>query len=129
VRPRANEARLRRISLGEAQRTSFLPVGGFGRDYKEDMEDIMQEVPEARTNRATGEWGTLTGLCIECALRRHDFHEVIGNNTKTPGPPDITLPQALIDGRRHVLLSYVWTHQERCSECERKAPNLYLAMR
>jgi hypothetical protein len=69
---------------------------------------------------------TIMGLCMECALRRHDFHELLGKEAKDEGLRETPLPQALIDGRPHVLLSYAWTHRERCSECKRKAANLYL---
>ena len=89
----------------------------------------MRGKPQSGTNLTMAGRGALTGLCTECALRRHDFREVIGNEKKSAGLPDTPLPQALIDGRRHVLLSYAWTHQERCSECKGPAANLYLPMR
>jgi hypothetical protein len=79
-----------------------------------------------RTHSTTGQKGALIGLCMECALRLHDFHELVGSDTRNDGPGEAALPQALIDGRRHVLLSHAWTHQERCSECKREAANLYL---
>ena len=89
----------------------------------------MQGELQSRTNLTTGKRGTLTGLCMECALRRHDFHQLIGNETESASPPDVPFPHALIDGRHHVLLSYVWTHLERCSECNGSAANLYVPMR
>jgi hypothetical protein len=82
-----------------------------------------------RAYRTTGGKGTIMGLCMECALRRHDFHEMVGNGTNDEGPPATPPPQALIDGRRHMLLSHAWTHQETCSECKQTTPTLYVPMK
>ena len=78
------------------------------------------------TNQATSEKGSVIGLCMECALRQHDFHELTGSGKAIDGLTETPLPQALIDGRRHVLLPYAWTHQERCTECNRTKANLYV---
>jgi hypothetical protein len=89
---------------------------------------VQEHTPPETTVTASGT-GAVTGLCIECALRRHEYHEVLGSDPRSAGPPDTPLPQALIDGRPHVLLSYAWTHQDRCSECKGPATNLYLPVR
>jgi hypothetical protein len=70
-----------------------------------------------------------TGICIECALRRHDFREVMGALEGDEDFPAMRLPQALIDGRNHTLLSYAWTRQENCVECGQKVANLYILTR
>ena len=88
----------------------------------------MKTEPPFRANQTTSEKNTVMGLCIECALRHHDFHELIGRGTDMDGLPETLLPQVLIDGRRHVLLSYALTRQERCTECNRTTPNLYVHM-
>ena len=72
---------------------------------------------------------TATGVCIECALRRHDFRELIEASESGDALPMVRLPRAFIDGKTHVMLSSVWTHQETCAECGRKAANLYIPTR
>ena len=70
-----------------------------------------------------------TGLCMECALRHHDYKEMLRHETADDHTSEMLFPQARIDGRCHVLLSHAWTHQETYVECERKAPSLYLPMK
>jgi hypothetical protein len=70
-----------------------------------------------------------TGLCMNCALRRHDFHEVLGRSSSDVRLPETPLPQGLIDGRPYVLVSHAWTHQQTCGECGRKAAALYLPVK
>lgn len=69
------------------------------------------------------------GLCMECAMRRHAFNELTGRGEGPDHFDQMPLPEALIDGRRYVLLSHAWTHQETCSECNRTTPALYVPMR
>jgi hypothetical protein len=69
--------------------------------------------------------GTNAGMCMECAFDRHDFREMIGSPGSDSALPATPLPHAWIDGRTHVLLSSVWTHQKTCAECGLDAPNLY----
>ena len=73
--------------------------------------------------------GVLTGLCMECAMRHHDYKEVLGHKMDDDHSSEAPFPQAWIDGRRHMLLSRAWTHQETCTECNREAISLYLHMR
>src|SRR5512135_1744068 len=87
---------------------------------------LMAPDAQFEGSRMTGEKRAGRGLCIECALRRHDFHELAWRHTGREGHHETPLPHALIDGRRYVLLSYAWTHVEQCGECKRKAANLYL---
>jgi len=72
---------------------------------------------------------TVKGLCMECAMRRHTFNELTGRAGGADQFDYMALPEALIDGRRHVLLSYPWTHQENCADCNRAKPALYVPMR
>ena len=69
------------------------------------------------------------GLCVECALRRHTFNELTGRHGKNVDLDYAHLSEALIDGRRHVLLSHTWTHQEVCAECHQTKPILYVPMK
>jgi hypothetical protein len=72
---------------------------------------------------------TVRGLCIECSMRRHAFNELTGRCGRTDHFDQIHLPEALIDGRRHILLSYVWTRQETCTDCNQATPTLYVPMK
>ena len=66
------------------------------------------------------------GLCMECALRHHDYREMLPTETDDGYTPETPFPQALIDGRRYVLLSRAWTYQKTCAECDRDADGFYL---
>jgi hypothetical protein len=72
--------------------------------------------------------GAVTGLCMECAIRHHDYKELLGHKMDDHYS-EAPFPRAWIDGRRHMLLSRAWTHQETCTECNGKAPNLYVRMK
>jgi hypothetical protein len=72
---------------------------------------------------------TVKGLCTECAMRRHTFNELMGRGGRTDHFDQMPLPEALIDGRRHMLLSHAWTHQGTCSECKQTTPTLYVPMK
>ena len=78
--------------------------------------------------RHTGNY-TVKGLCVDCAMRRHTFNEVTGRNRETGHLDYAHLSEALIDGRRHILLSRTWTHQEVCAECNQTRPILYVPMK
>lgn len=65
-------------------------------------------------------------LCMECALCHHDYREMLQHET---GVSETPFPQAWIDGRRHMLLSRAWAHHETCTECNKKAPLLYVRMK
>ncbi len=80
-------------------------------------------------SRAMPGKGVVTGLCTECAMRRHDYREMLRHGTGDGHSPETPFPQAWIDGRRHMLLSHAWTHQETCTECNREAPTLYVPMK
>ena len=73
--------------------------------------------------------GVVTGLCMECAMRHHDYREMLRHETGDDHFSETPLPEAWIDGRRHMLLSHPWTQQETCAECNRKAPSLYMPMK
>jgi hypothetical protein len=73
--------------------------------------------------------GVVTGLCMECAMRHHDFREMLRHETGDDHFSETPFPRAWIDGRRHMLLSRAWTHRETCPECNREAPSLYVPMK
>jgi hypothetical protein len=68
----------------------------------------------------------LTGLCLECAVRRHDFKEVLVNGMSDDRFSDAPLPEAWIGGRRHRLLIPVGTQGAKCDECNRGVASIYL---
>ncbi len=86
----------------------------------------MREGVRLTRDQLTADKESAAGLCMECALLRHDFHELLGNGSSRKASCEAAFPQALIDGRRHTLRPYAWTRQEKCSECERNAAVLYL---
>jgi hypothetical protein len=70
-----------------------------------------------------------TGLCMECAMLHHDYREMLRHEMGNDHYSETPFPRAWIDGRRHMLLSRAWTHQEMCTECNREAPTLYVPMK
>ena len=79
--------------------------------------------------RTASSKGVVTGLCMECAMRHHDYKEMLRDETDDDHFSEVPFPQAWIDGRRHMLLSHAWTYQETCTECNREAPTLYVPMK
>ena len=73
--------------------------------------------------------GAITGLCMECAMRHHDYREMLPHETGNDHFSETPFPRAWIDGRQYMLLSHAWPHQETCTECNRKAPSLYAPMK
>ncbi len=73
--------------------------------------------------------GKSTGLCTECALRHHDYKEMLPQEMDDGYSSETPLPQAWIDGKRCALVSRPWAHQNTCSECDREAPGFYLPMK
>ena len=69
---------------------------------------------------------TLTGLCIECAIRHHDFSEILAYGMDDRQFSEAPLPAAWIGGRRHTLLAPFGAQGTWCSECNRKVPSVYL---
>jgi hypothetical protein len=68
----------------------------------------------------------LTGLCVECAIRRHDFREILAHGRRGDDYFfEAPLPAAWIDGRRHRLLTRAGTEEMICSECNRRAAGIY----
>ncbi len=66
----------------------------------------------------------LTGLCVGCAIRHHDFREILAHDEGNfPGAP---LPAAWIDGRCHTVVTSIGTHGMACRECRRKVPSIYV---
>jgi len=70
----------------------------------------------------------LTGLCVECAVRRHDFKEMLTNGKGDDRFSEAPLPAAWIGGRRHRLLTPVNAQGAMCRECNRKVPSIYLSI-
>jgi len=84
---------------------------------------------EVEENVRSTENSGVKGVCMECAMQRHAFSESTARQGKTGHLDYIHLPEALIDGRRHVLLSATWTHQEICADCRQTRPMLYVPLR
>ena len=72
---------------------------------------------------------TVKELCMECAMRRHTFNESTGRGRRIDHFDQVSLPEALIDGRCHMLLPHAWSHQDTCSECNQTTPTLYVPMK
>ena len=74
-------------------------------------------------NQAARETRVVTGLCIGCALRHHDFREILGRDDQSSERP---LPEAWIDGRRYRLLPATGTEGAMCSDGNVSVPSIYL---
>jgi hypothetical protein len=72
------------------------------------------------------EKGIVTGLCLECAVRRHDFKEILAQGRCDDHFYEAPLPAAWIGGRRYRLLTCFGTQGATCSECNRSVPGIYL---
>ncbi|MGD0235565.1 MAG: hypothetical protein ABSC55_13645 [Syntrophorhabdales bacterium] len=86
-----------------------------------------ESVQRTESQAAPGK-SVVTGLCIECAMRHYDYREMLWRETGDDHFSETAFPQAWIDGRQYMLLSCAWTHQETCTECNRKAPSIYVRM-
>ncbi len=74
----------------------------------------------------TSENGLSAGLCVECALRHHDFREILERGAVYELFSEAPLPEAWIGGRRHRLLLCDGAHETTCCECARSVPSLYI---
>ncbi len=68
----------------------------------------------------------LAGLCIECALRHHDFKEILARGKDDDLFPESPLPAAWIDGRRCRVLIPIGNQTALCHECQRNVPTIFL---
>jgi hypothetical protein len=73
--------------------------------------------------------GFVTGLCMECAMRHHDYREMLRHETGDDHFSETPLPHAWIDGRRHMLLPAIGTEGITCSECNGSVPSIYMPMK
>ena len=89
----------------------------------------MGESVQFAESQAVPRNGVVTGFCMECAMRHHDYREMLRHETGDEPYSETPFPQAWIDGRQYMLLSSAWTHQETCTECNRKAPSIYVRMK
>jgi hypothetical protein len=67
----------------------------------------------------------VSGLCTRCASQYHDFREITGCGVVDDYFPKISLSQAWIDGRHHVLRSAV-RECVICSDCGKNVTSIYL---
>jgi hypothetical protein len=67
----------------------------------------------------------VSGLCAGCASRYHDFREITGRAPVDEHFPEMSLPQAWIDGRPHVLRPTV-IECAICSDCGKNVTSIYL---
>ena len=77
-----------------------------------------------RSSQGEATPGKAVGLCTECAIRHHDYVEILHGETDNDHS-EMPFPRAWVDGKRHMLLSRAWTHQETCVECDEEALSLY----
>ncbi|MCG6535601.1 MAG: hypothetical protein L7F78_13125 [Syntrophales bacterium LBB04] len=71
---------------------------------------------------------TLTGLCVACAVCRHDFSEILAHGRGDDHFSEAPLPTAWIEGRRHRLLPCVGIEEMICSQCNKRVAGIYLPM-
>ena len=67
----------------------------------------------------------IRSLCMECAIRHHDFREILGHEVEDDPFPDVPLSEAWIDGRRYRLTPGIKTERTRCSDCARTVTTIY----
>ena len=75
-------------------------------------------------NQTAQDTRVVTGLCIGCAIRHHDFRDLLGRDDRQSFEPP--LPEAWIDGRRHRLLPATGTKGITCRDCNGSVPSIYL---
>ena len=68
----------------------------------------------------------LTGLCVECAIRHHDYKEILPHGKVDDHFLEAPLPSAWIGGRRYRLLIPVGNQGTACSECNKRVPSIFL---
>jgi hypothetical protein len=68
----------------------------------------------------------MTGLCLECALRHHDFREILARSTDDDLFSETPLPEAWIGGRRYRLLPNPTLQETTCSQCNANVASLYM---
>jgi len=85
----------------------------------------MQLIGDRETMRKKNRTVT-TGLCVECAIRHHDYKEILPHGRSDDHFPEAPLPSAWIDGRRHRLLIPASKEGTSCSECNKRVPGIFL---
>ncbi len=70
--------------------------------------------------------GTITGLCVECAICRHDFSEMLTHGEEGDHFSEAAFPAAWINGRRYRFLVPVATQRAVCSGCDRRVASIYV---
>ncbi len=65
------------------------------------------------------------GLCIGCALLRHDYREILGCAEDEAYSSEKAFPEAWIDGRRYRLRPEITAHEAVCRECNGIGLRLY----
>jgi hypothetical protein len=84
----------------------------------------MKASAHTRRTHTARQGSTGSGLCVTCALRRHDFREVMGSVPDGDCPSEASGSQARIDGVRHVLRSA--SGCRTCDDCGRNATHFYI---
>jgi len=81
---------------------------------------LMENLPSVKKS-------VVTGLCVECAVRNHDFKEILAHGKGDDHFSESALPAAWIDGRRYKLLTPLGTQKNlTCSDCNRKVTSIFI---
>lgn len=68
----------------------------------------------------------LRGFCLECAIRHHDYKEILAHGESDDSFSASPLPAAWIDGRRYSLAIPIGRRGTKCSECAKRVATIYL---
>lgn len=93
----------------------------------QDEEDSMRASAHTRRTHAARQISFVSGLCMGCALWRHDFEEITDHVRGDDDSLETGVPQARIDGRQHVLRS-ILTASGTCNDCGKSVTSLYIPM-
>jgi hypothetical protein len=69
---------------------------------------------------------SIIGLCIECALRHHEYSQALKCPAGEENWSDSLPSGAWIDGRRYTLRTSFGIQKLICSECDREVNNVYV---
>jgi len=80
---------------------------------------LMENLPSVKK-------AVVKGLCVECAVRHHNFKEMLAHGKEDEHFSESPLPAAWIDGRRYRLLTPLGAQNAVCYECSARVPVVFL---